>query len=121
MSRDGEHHDATALLRAEHAVAGVLAEVCDEQAAYPRLLEAIGSALGWEVGAVWQVPVDDAADGLRCVETWPGPGPFEQVTRALVLARGEGLPGHVWDSAEPAWVSDVEPSPNFPRARSAAR
>jgi PAS domain S-box-containing protein len=121
MSRDGEHHDATALLRAEHAVAGVLAEVCDEATAYPRLLEAIGSTLGWEVGAVWQAPVGDAGGGLRCVETWPGPEPFEQVSRALVLRPGEGLPGRVWAGARPTWVSDPEPGPDFPRARSAAQ
>jgi PAS domain S-box-containing protein len=122
MTGDAEHHDATALLRAEHAAAGVLAEVCDEATAYPRLLAAIGAALGWEIGAVWLAVAGEGGEtGLRCVETWPGPEPFEQVSRSIVLAPGEGLPGRVWASGEPAWVCDVAPSPNFPRARSAAR
>jgi PAS domain S-box-containing protein len=120
MSLNAQHHDAAALLRAEHAVARVLAEVCDEAEAYPRLLEAIGGALGWEVGAVWQVPEDDAGV-LRCAETWPGPEPFEQVSRGVVMAPGEGLPGRVWASGEPAWIADVAADPNLPRAPSALR
>jgi PAS domain S-box-containing protein len=119
MSLDPQHHDAAALLRAEHAVARVLAEVCDEAEAYPRLLEAIGAALGWEVGAIWRVPADRDADGLRCVETWPGPEPFERVSREVVLAAGEGLPGRVWASGEPAWIADVAADSNLPRTPSA--
>jgi PAS domain S-box-containing protein len=117
MSTD-THHDAAALLGAEHAVARVLADVGDEDAAHRRLLEAIGETLGWEVGAVW---VAEAAT-LRCVATWPGDEPFEQVSRGMVLAHGEGLPGRVWAGARPAWMTDVQAvSENFPRAPSAVR
>jgi PAS domain S-box-containing protein len=118
MSTDAQHHDAAALLRAEHAVARVLADVGDEDDAHRRLLEAIGEALDWEVGAVWVA--GEAV--VRCAATWPGDEPFEQVSRGMALAYGEGLPGRVWATARPAWMTDVEAvTENFPRAPSAVR
>ena len=120
MIVDARHHNAAVLLRTEHAVARVLAEACDEATAYPRLLAAIGESLGWDAGAVWVAPDGDAG-ALRCVETWQGPEPFEQSSRSLSLAPGEGLPGRVWVSGEPAWIVDVRADPNFPRGPSAVR
>jgi PAS domain S-box-containing protein len=114
---DVQLHDAAVLLRTEHAVARVLAEASDEQAAYPRLLAAIGESLGWDVGAVWTSP---QGEGLRCVETWQGTGPFAETCRSLALAPGEGLPGRVWASGEPAWIVDVGDDPTLPRGPTAA-
>jgi PAS domain S-box-containing protein len=114
---DGQHHDATVLLTTEHAVARVLAEVGDERTAYPRLLAAIGETLGWDAGAVWT-----GSDGdLRCVETWQAPEEFDDTCRSLTLAPGEGLPGRVWASGEPAWIVDLGADPNFPRGPTAVR
>ena len=76
---------------------------CDEAAAYPRILAAIGDSLGWDVGALWAP--DDGT--LRCVETWQVPAPFELISRRARLAPGEGLPGRVWESGEPAWIVDL--------------
>jgi PAS domain S-box-containing protein len=120
MGVDAQHHDAAVLLRAEHAVARVLAEASDEATAFPRLLAAIGESLGWDVGALWTA-ANGVAGALRCVETWPGAEPFEQKSRSTLLAPGEGLPGRVWASGKPAWIVDVRADANFPRAPSAAR
>jgi PAS domain S-box-containing protein len=120
MTVDVEHHTATVLLRTEHAVARVLAEAGDEASAYPRLLAAIGESLGWDAGALWTAPNGEGA-ALLCVETWQGPEPFDQICRSLSLGPGEGLPGRVWASGEPAWIVDVGADPNFPRGPSAAR
>ena len=109
------HHDTAVLLRTEHAVARVLAEAHDEAAAYPRLLAAIGESLSWDAGGLW-IPAEAGDDTLRCVATWRAPEPFERISRGVSLARGEGLPGRVWDSGEPAWVADVSADANFPRA-----
>jgi PAS domain S-box-containing protein len=109
--------DAADLLRAEHAVARVLASSAGEEEAYPALLAAIGETLDWTVGAVW-LPVE--AQTLRCVAAWPDHGDFVTATRELALAFDEGLPGRVWSERAPAWIPDV-PSSSIPRARVAAR
>jgi PAS domain S-box-containing protein len=114
------HHNAAVLLAAEHAVARVLAEACDEGSAYPRLLAAIGESLGWDVGALWtSAESDDGA--LRCIETWQAQEPFAEKSRSMSLAPGEGLPGRVWASGEPAWIVDLAADPNFPRGPSAVQ
>ena len=41
---------------------------------------------------------------------------FAAVTREIKFRRGIGLPGRVWDSATPAWITDVLKDNNFPRA-----
>ena len=112
-----DHHSAAVLLATEHAVARVLAEACDEASAYPRLLTAIGGSLGWDAGAVW------AGDGeaLRCIASWPEGSPFARETSGMVMRPGDGLPGRVWVSGEPAWIVDVGADANFPRAPSAVK
>lgn len=120
MSVDAQHHGAAVLLGTEHAVARVLAEASGEATAFPQLLAAIGESLGWDFGAFWTA-ADDVDAALRCVETWPGTERFERTSRSTLLALGEGLPGRVWASGEPAWIIDVRADPNFPRGPSAAR
>src|SRR5215218_5491160 len=112
MSVAARGHDTAVLLRTEHAVGRVLTEAHDEAAAYPRLLAAIGESLGWDAGGAWT----PQADILRCTATWHAPEPFERISRSVSLARGEGLPGRVWASGEPAWITDVGADANFPRA-----
>src|SRR4051794_7719127 len=113
--------DPAVLLDAEHAVARVLAGGADPPAVYERLLEAIGTALQWELGAAWECDADGGA--LRCVATWCAPGieggRFVAETRELRLARGVGLPGRVWATGRPARIDDVHADPNFPRATAA--
>jgi GAF domain-containing protein len=44
---------------------------------------------------------------------------FRQVTEAMRLAPGVGLPGRVLKTHKPAWIIDARNDPNFPRARAA--
>ena len=41
---------------------------------------------------------------------------FRRVTESLFFKRGQGLPGRVWESGEPTWITDVTEDNNFPRA-----
>jgi PAS domain S-box-containing protein len=108
----------TSLDAIELAVARTLAEAENASETYGTVLAAIGSGLGWQLGAVWEVAADGRA--LRCVSIWQAADAdaeeFVELTRRLALAPGEGLPGRVWASGEPAWVPDVPIDPNFPRA-----
>ena len=112
------------LPRTEQAVARSLAETADPRDALARALRAIGESLGWRLGAVWE-PAPDRPEALRCVETWNAVGAaaeeFEATSRGHPLAAGEGLPGRVWRSGEPAWIPDVLADDNFPRAPAARR
>jgi PAS domain S-box-containing protein len=112
------------LPRTEQAVARSLAQTAEPRDALAGALRAIGESLDWRLGAVWE-PAADRPEALACVETWHAAGTeaeeFEAATRAITLAAGEGLPGRVWQSGEPAWIADVSTDGNFPRAAAAGR
>ncbi len=87
----------------------------------PIVLEAIGQSLRWDVGGMWVV----IGDELRPARHWAAPG-FEAEAEAMVagvrsLGPGEGLPGRVLESREPAWIEDVAAEPNYPRREIAER
>src|SRR4051812_27233454 len=114
--------DAVALLRAEHAVARLLAEASDLGGSYPGVLRAIAETLDWEVAAAWEL--DPAQPGfLRRVAFWHAPsiraGSLAALHETDTMPTGHGLPGRVWDSGVPAWIVDVTADPDFPRADAA--
>jgi PAS domain S-box-containing protein len=110
------------ITRAEFAVARILAHTERPVEVYEATLDAIGRSLGWQLGAVWEL---DPRDGrLRCVRTWNAGVPaaeFEALSERLALSPGEGLPGRVLASGEPAWILDAPEDANFPRAAAARR
>ena len=82
-------------LRVQHTVALILAEATTIEEAAPRILQAMGECLGWDVGALWRV--DQEAEALRCVELWHKASievsEFERVSREFTFVPGLGLPG----------------------------
>jgi len=109
--------------RLQGMIARVLGDSPNLPAAAPRILQAIGEVLGWEVGAFWTVA--PGGRELRCLEVWSAPAVaaegFTTISRQRAFARGVGLPGRVWESGEPAWISDIPRDLNFPRAPIASR
>jgi PAS domain S-box-containing protein len=105
-------------LTAEYVSARALAESATLAEAAASVLQALCEALGWDFGALWNVEYDSGM--LHCVETWHQPAVdvprFEAATRSATFTRGVGLPGRVWFTGQPAWLSDVVADPNFPRA-----
>lgn len=83
--------------------------------ALERVLADLGGQLGWQFGAFWLV--DDEKQCLRCAATWRSGqyGDFETATRAKTFSRGRGIPGLVWQSAEPVWMQDLRDVEQFPR------
>jgi hypothetical protein len=116
-ARNGSQEALHPLAGIELAVARALAEAADAAETYDRVLAEIGTALGWQLGAVWEVSSD--AD-LRCVALWQASQSdtreFQTITEGLTLSRGKGLPGRVWATGEAAWIVDVVRTPTF-RAR----
>ncbi len=111
-------------LRLQHAIAHVLAESLTLAEATPRLLEAICRSSSWDVGELWMV--DRAANVIRCAANWAEPSDrqldeFATGAKEWVFAPGLGLPGGVWASGEPLWLTDAIYDKRFLRAPIADR
>src|SRR5262249_46379802 len=95
------------------------AESASLEEAALKVLQTIGETLSCDLGVFWEVGV--ALEVLRCVALWHPPGlevtEFEQHSRRIAFARGEGLPGRAWDSGQPAWAAEAP----FPRSVAAQR
>jgi sigma-B regulation protein RsbU (phosphoserine phosphatase) len=99
-------------ITARVAAAGDLVTV--EQAG-PMILTAIGESLGWDIGGIWKVE----GDVLQPITSWAA-HKFEEAAAAMEhgsrrLQRGEGVPGRVAATGEPAWIEDLHREANFPR------
>ncbi|MFN2586578.1 MAG: SpoIIE family protein phosphatase [Actinomycetota bacterium] len=109
-------------LEAQYSVVKVLAEAESLEEAAPRLLEAIARGFNWTCGTLWRI--DHDLDMLRCIHVYAAPGSdtqsFVDVARALLMPRGGGLPGIVWESGRAEWIPDVHDRSTFARS-SAAR
>ena len=124
VARDiSERKNAERRLRAQFDVTCVLEEAATLEEASPEILRAVCENLGWVVGGLWEV--DRRAGELRCVRTWHTPAQggasegiegFVEGSRRTVLHRGEGVPGRVWASGAPSWITDVGGDANFSRA-----
>jgi PAS domain S-box-containing protein len=124
VSRDiTERRRSERRLRANHAVARILADAEQVADAMPRVIGAIASELEWQAASYWSV----GADGqMGCEALWLAPGlhgpawsDWIEVNRSRRFPRGHGLPGQVWATAAPQWVSDVAGDPVFSRTAAA--
>jgi PAS domain S-box-containing protein len=119
-----ERKQAEQRLLAQHTVTQILAESASLQEAAPRILQAICESLVWDVGALWTV--DQEAGVLRCAEVWLKEfidvPQFEARSREMTFKLGIELPGAVWESRKPIYLSDLSrnESATFPRALIAA-
>jgi two-component system, cell cycle sensor histidine kinase and response regulator CckA len=113
--------EAERRLQAEFAVTRVFAEMAPIEAVVPRLLQALGESLGWELGELWHV--DD--DRLRWHASWHlpalDPSDFDAASRPLAFPTGAGLPGRVWAAGHALWAEDVQRDAGFARATAAAQ
>src|SRR5262249_26089080 len=118
MSSVTADHNRERLLTMQYATTRVIAESATIDEGVLRIVQTICQTLGWDHGAVWIL--DAEIDRLRCFCAWHPPeaelSEFEAASRAITFGRGEGLPGRVWASGQPAWIPDVTLDPNFPRA-----
>ena len=117
----------------QHSATRALAETPAEGDVIPIILKGICETLEWRAGLFWER--DEKADKLKCVQTWPGEkeaeGPisgaspredsvltkFLKTSRNIAMARGEGLPGRVWEQKQPVWIEDFTADESLPRVR----
>ena len=106
---------------AQYTVASLLAGSWTLEEAGSPILQTITSIGDWVLSGLWIY--DETIGRLRCRTFWEGGSvelkKFGQLSQAIQFGLGEGLPGRVWESNEPAWIPDVTVDKNFPRAPAA--
>ena len=110
------------LLQAHFAVSKVLASADDLSSVLPTIIASICINLGWEVGAFWQYTTNRPV--LICTHISAANealGTFIAESRKNELLAGEGLPGKVFSTSEPAWIPDLNDDENFQRNTIAAQ
>jgi PAS domain-containing protein len=100
-----------------------VAAASDLSSALEVLLRRVCEKTGWVLGQAW-VPnregsVLDCVPALFCAEA--GLNAFRAASEGSHFRPGEGLPGRVWKSKQPAWIEDVTLDGNFPRNGAAAK
>jgi PAS domain S-box-containing protein len=108
-------------LEAQYAVTRALAESATLGEAAPKILQAVGDGLGWELGSLWRV--DEEEQVLRCAGTWHAAGidaaAWEAAAQPLALAPGQAVPGQVWATGEPVWLGELGETADADHARRA--
>jgi PAS domain S-box-containing protein len=103
-----------AMSLAQFGVVRILYEAASLEEAAPELLRTLCEGLRWDVGELWVTGLESAELGR--LATWSNP---HRDLAALLEAIGEipmdqSVPGRVWRSAEPAWISDLQAEPGSP-------
>jgi PAS domain S-box-containing protein len=104
-------------LRIKDGVSRILAESPSMTDASPKIIQVLCETAEWELGAIWNV--DRSAKQLTCIDFWSLPSvdvsEFEALTRQSKFSPGVGLPGRVWSSGRPEWITDLTNEGNFLR------
>jgi PAS domain S-box-containing protein len=92
--------------------------------AYETLLQAITERLDWRLAAAWEPATADGGT-LACVACWttaddPAVDAFARQTKSTIMRVGEGLPGRVFATAAPVWLTDAGSDERLPRRAAAA-
>ncbi|AKJ27150.1 PAS domain S-box protein [Caldimonas brevitalea] len=121
--------DATEQRRAEQhrnarlAITQALNQSSTVQEAAASVLQAVCESLAWDAGFFWFA--NDRTDRLECGAYWHRPGlplaAFVSESCSRGFASGEGLPGRVWSTQQPVWISELAQDDNFPRHAVAAQ
>jgi len=110
-------------LHIQYRVAQILTGSDSLPDATPQLLEVICKELGLDWGELW-VPNADRTRLQNADIVRMGPSDraeFGSVTHQTTFAPGVGLPGVVWESQHPEWISDVQEDDLLVRAQAATK
>lgn len=104
------------LLKAQIMVSKVLASADDLDSALAQIIAMICMNLGWELGAYWQYAPNQPV--LRCTHisaVAQSLGTLIASSRENEILPGEGLPGRVFSTSTPAWITDLKKDERFAR------
>ena len=105
-----------------YAAAAVAAQTESFDDALQQCVDIVCEYVDWPIGHLYVPTADEGV--LAPTSVWHLNDPqrfqaFRDVTERTRFKPGEGLPGRVFSSGEPAWIANVQEDDNFPRARMA--
>jgi PAS domain S-box-containing protein len=107
----------------QYAVTRVLSEAVRLEEAVPKIIQAVGESLEWDLGVFWRL--DKQSGMLRCLDHWRvatlAADEFIAPMQSQTFKPGVGLPGRIWESGRPVWIRDVTLDPTFVRTELAAK
>ncbi len=107
-----ERKQAEDQIRLLHSMTLAISEAEGLTDALAVILNAVCKATGWTLGQAW-VPNHDGS-ALECSPAYGGAllglEKFRAASERTTFARGQGLPGRVWQSKRPLWVRDLSRS-----------
>ncbi|WP_229070035.1 ATP-binding protein [Actinoplanes sp. DH11] len=71
-----------------------------------RVLEIVGSSMGWAVTEFWTL--DAVTGALHREACWSATAGDRCCAAADLVPAGQGVPGRAWQAAEPLWVTDPD-------------
>jgi signal transduction histidine kinase/CHASE3 domain sensor protein len=109
--------------KTQYEVVRLLSEHAAVEDAQTHVMETVCLRHGWQLALGWIV--NKKTNTLVLFNSWFQPdlnlgGLLEEVTR-LSFERGVGLPGRVWDSGKPLWLSGGEVDSTFPLLKVAGK
>jgi two-component system, cell cycle sensor histidine kinase and response regulator CckA len=100
-------------LAAQYAVTRVLSEAVTLEEAVPKISQAVGESLEWDLGVFWRV--DKPSGTLRCLHHWHAADvcadEFIAENQLHGYKMGKGLPGQIWERGQPVWIRDLMGDP----------
>jgi PAS domain S-box-containing protein len=103
-------------LAVQYSISRAFAEADRLDHVAPLVLKTLADAFGWRTSGLWVL--DDDGRTLRCAATYsstPALDPWVADSLSRRFEIGTGLPGQVWATGRPAWISDTDTANNFPR------
>ncbi|AFZ03011.1 GAF domain-containing protein [Calothrix sp. PCC 6303] len=104
-------------LTAQYATTCAIAESTTMTEAIRRILEGICETLKWDWGEFWIV--DESKNILTCLEVWHGESIVAEEFKIETLKSNFypeiGLPGHIWSTSQPIWMTNLHQQDGFLR------
>lgn len=101
----------------QYKVASILAASPSNEDVIPKILKIVCESLSLQAGTFWMINIETKK--LYCSNSWTDSSDkmcrFVEVSKEQRLAKGEGLPGRIWQNKKAIWVEDITKELNFPR------
>jgi diguanylate cyclase (GGDEF)-like protein/PAS domain S-box-containing protein len=108
------------VLVAMQSLTQAMARADSPKLALEGLLATLGTDMHWDAGSYWTLEPDGT---LRRLASWRAMGDagreFQDAGAQLVLAPGEGLPGHTIERGQAVWFRDITAEADFPLTEAA--